>query len=242
MNFDWNSETIRWYQAANEYTGFNKKIAALIAPKLAGYTSLCDIGCGLGLVDMELCQSINKITCIDISGAAIAFLKKTAADRNIKNIHALLQDCSHLTGTWDVIYISFFGSRIFKSFLPHCKKLIVVVSAKNKPELYPGSYRKYKKNTVAAFKQDLDSQGIPYSLTEATFNFGQPLASLEDAHKFVLNYSPQASPDEVANFLSQNLTETDDKTYPLFLPHNKSIGIFEIKGELFIPGLGNGYC
>lgn len=231
MRFEWNPDTIRWYKTANDYTGFYKKIAALIAPKLAGYSSLCDIGCGLGLVDLELCRSIDQITCIDISEEAIAFLNKTAADRNINNIRTLLMDCSHLTGCWDVIFTSFFGGRNFKSFSTHCKKLFIVLSAKNKMELYPGNYRRFKKNTAAALKQDLADQGIPYSLTEVTLNFGQPLASLEDAHKFVLTFSPQAGPDEVSHFLSQNLIKTEDKKYPLFLPHNKSISIFEIEGE-----------
>lgn len=51
MRFDWNADTIRWYQEANEYTGFFKHIAELIAPSLVGYSTLCDIGCGLGLMD-----------------------------------------------------------------------------------------------------------------------------------------------------------------------------------------------
>lgn len=231
MNFDWNPDTIRWYQAANEYTGFYKKIAALIAPKLKGCTNLCDLGCGLGLVDLELCRSIDRITCIDICQEAIDFLKKEAAERNVGNIQALVMDCNDITGCWDAIFISFFGSRNFQGFLPHCKKLFAVVSAKNYTELYPGKYRKFKKNTVAGFKQDLAGKGIPYSLTEVSLNFGQPLISMEDARKFVLNNSPQSSPDEVTDFLSQNLIETKDKKYPLFLPHVKSIGIFEINGE-----------
>ncbi|OPX83496.1 MAG: Methyltransferase domain protein [Pelotomaculum sp. PtaB.Bin104] len=231
MNFEWNADTIRWYQAANDYTGFYKKIAELIAPKLQGYSSLCDIGCGLGLVDLELCMSIDRVTCIDISPEAIAFLKKTIAERNIANIRALLMDCKDITWCWDVIYISFFGSRNFKSFLPRCKKLFAVVIGNNETELYPGKYRRFKRNTAPEFKQELDSQGIPYTLTEVTLNFGQPLVSMEDAQKFVLNNSPSISPEDLTSFLSQNLVETVDKKYPLFLPHNKAIGIFEIEGE-----------
>lgn len=231
MNFEWNSDTIRWYQAANDYTGFYKKIAALIAPKLKGCTSLCDLGCGLGLADLEFCRIIDQVTCIDICPEAIDFLKKEAADRNISNIQAYVMDCNNITGKWDVIFISFFGSRSFEGFLPHCKKLFAVVSAKNRTELYPGKYRRFKKNTVAEFKKDLAGKGIHYSLTEVSLNFGQPLTSLEDARKFVLSNSPQSTAEEVASFLSQNLIETGDKKYPLFLPHLKSIGIFEIDGK-----------
>lgn len=231
MNFDWNSNTIRWYQEANEYSGFYKKIAGLIAPSLEGYSSLCDIGCGLGLVDLELCKSIKKITCIDINREAIATLKKSVQDKKITNIEPCRMDCNDIDEIWDIIYVSFFGSRELEEFLPHCKKLIAVVSKKDQAELYPAKYRKFTKNTAEEVEQDLIRKGIPFSFKEASFEFGQPLRSREDAQKFIMSNSPEITPEDLARFLSQRLIKTGKTQYPFYISRKKSMRIFEIEGK-----------
>jgi len=161
MNFNWNSDTIRWYQEADKYTGFFKNVADLIAPRLVGYSTFCDIGCGLGIVDLELSKYVSSITCIDINKEAIAALKKSIADRKITNIETQLMDCDAIKESWDVIYISFFGSRNLEEFLPRCKKLIAVVGKKNQSELFPDKYRSFQKNTADQAEQSLLQKKIP---------------------------------------------------------------------------------
>lgn len=116
MNFDWNPQTIQWYEDANAYSGFFRKVAGLIAPMLQGYATLCDIGCGLGLLDLELSSSIPQITCLDINENALAALRKNIEAGKIANIEPRLRDCENLEGEWDVICISFFGSKEFERF------------------------------------------------------------------------------------------------------------------------------
>lgn len=232
MSFIWNHKKIRWFQEADIYTGFSKNVARLLAPKLAGYTTLCDIGCGLGLIDIELSQSISSITCIDISQEAIEALNKNIAEREIANIEPLLLDFKEIKGSWDVILISFFGYRHLEHFLNYCQKLIVVIGKNNQSELYPEKYRKSPKYTAAQLEQDLEQKGITYSLTEAVFEFGQPLLSLEDAEEFVRIQAPEITAEDLVNFLDLRLVETGETKYPFLLPRLKSIGIFEIKGKL----------
>jgi len=232
MNFNWNSNTIRWYQEADAYSGFSRNIANFVAPRLEGYSTLCDIGCGLGLVDLELSKYINGITCIDINREAIEALKKSVEDRKITNIETRLMDCNAIDEVWDVIFISFFGGCNLQEFLHYCKKLIVVVNKKNHSELIPIKYRTFKKNTVDQVEQVLTEKGISYLLTEVSFEFGQPLISLEDAQNFVRAHSPQITAEDLSNFLSDRLTETGEKQYPFFIPRMKSMGIFEIEGKL----------
>ncbi len=232
MSFIWNQKKIRWFQEADIYTGFSKNVARLLAPKLAGYTTLCDIGCGLGLIDLELSQSILSITGIDISPEAIEALNKNIAERGITNVLPLLLDFKEIEGNWDVILISFFGYRHLEQFLDRCRKLIVVVGKNNQSELYPEQYRKSPKYTAAQLEQDLEQKGIPYTLTEAAFDFGQPLVSLEDAEEFVRIQAPEITAEDLASFLDLRLVETGAAKYPFLLPRLKSIGIFEIKGKL----------
>lgn len=232
MKFDWNPNTIRWYQEADTYTGFFQNVAGLIAPRLKSYSTLCDIGCGLGLLDLELSKSIDRITCIDISQEAIAALKKSMEDKNITNIEPRVMDCKDIDENWDVINISFFGSRDLEEFLPHCKKLFAVINGNSATELTPEKANTFQKNTVSEAEQFLQLKKIPYSLSHAAFEFGQPLTSMEDAKSFIHSHSPGISPEDLTDLLSQRLIETGEEKYPFFIPRLKSIGIFEIEGGL----------
>lgn len=230
MNFNWNKDTIRWYREADAYTGFFQNIAGLIAPRLRDYTTFCDIGCGLGLVDIALSKYIDSITCVDINEAAIQELQKSIKEQGITNIRTKLMDCNDLNENWDVICVSFFGSRDLIKFLPLCKKLIAVVNKKNQTDLIPAKDRSFQKNTVEETEQLLLEKGIRYTLTEGSFEFGQPFVSREDAEKFVKTHSPHTSSAEVAEFLAHRLVETGVTPYPFFIPRMKSVGIFEIEG------------
>lgn len=232
MNFDWNPQTIRWYEEANDYSGFFRNVANLIAPLLLGYSTLCDIGCGLGLLDLELSPSIGSITCIDINQAALEALQKNIIARKISNIEPRLMDCRDLKGDWDVICVSFFGSREIEEFLPHCRKLIAVVGKRQQTELYPQKYRKFHKNTAENVEEVLKEKGMDYLLTEAAFEFGQPFHSRADAENFIRTHCPAISPEDLSGFLAESLQETGELQFPWAIPRLKSFGVFEIKGGL----------
>ena len=231
MNFIWNSTTIKWYQDADAYSGFFKNIADLIVPRLEGYSTLCDIGCGLGLVDLEFSKNIESITCIDNDKEAIKALKKSIDDRKITNIEPHLMSSDSINETWDVIYISFFGSHNMERFLPFCKKLIAVVDKKKESKPYIEQYRSFHRNTVEKVEHNLNSKGIPYLLTEASFEFGQPLVSIEEAKNFIRNNYHEVNDEDLNRFLSQRLIETNEREYPFYIQKMKSVGIFEIEGD-----------
>ncbi|MFA9463926.1 MAG: class I SAM-dependent methyltransferase [Velocimicrobium sp.] len=232
MNFDWNKDTIRWYQEANQYTGFFHHLADIIAPKLEGITSLCDIGCGLGLVDLELSKSIEHITCIDIHPRAIEALQLKIREQNITNIEPLHMDARDITQNFDAILISFFGSRSVEEFLPICKKLIAVVANKSERELFPEKYRSFHKNNTENVERYLKAQMIPYTTRLVCFEFGQPFSSFAEAKRFVRSLSKQITGEELDLFLSTQLVETGEERTPFFLPHQKTVTVFEIQGRL----------
>lgn len=231
MNFTWDPHTIKWYQEANAYSQFFRNIADFIAPQLEGYSSLCDIGCGLGLIDLELSDKLNHITCIDINEFALNALKSTIAARKITNIEPRLMSCDDIQSTWDVIYTSFFGSRDPEKFLPYCRKQISVVSQKTVDHSSIEKYKSFHKNTCDQVAATLDKKNIPYSLTEVTLEFGQPLCSIEEGKQFVRKNYPKVNEADLQHFLSQNLIETNQTDYPFYLPKKKSLGIFEIEGR-----------
>lgn len=232
MNFDWNPNAIRWYQEANEYTGFFKNVAKVIEPKLEGHSTLCDIGCGLGLVDLELSKSIDNITCIDINKKAIEALKKSVEIAGVTNIEPQLMNCDDMEKNYDVILISFFGSRNLERFLPYCKKIVAIVGGKSQTELFPEKYRTFHKNQSSNVEQMLIEKGLKFTATECLFEFGQPLLSIEDARSFVRSLSDDILEKDLEFFIAERLVETQEERYPYFIPRMKSVTIFEIEGRL----------
>ena len=137
MFLDWNARTLQWYVDAEEYTGFFRALAAEIAPALAGVQTLCDLGCGPALFDFEIAPLVKSIEWADTSEAALAFMAARAQTLGLRNMIPVLADCERLLGRWDVIFMSFFGSRCIDRYLPLCRKLIAVVSQSSDAALFP---------------------------------------------------------------------------------------------------------
>lgn len=232
MYFEWNEDTIRWYSNSEAYTGFFKNLAGVIVPMVDGYKSFCDLGCGLALFDFAIAARVETVDCVDINEVALSSVSERAKQLGIANIHTCHHDCDTLTGEWDVVYTSFFGSRGLDRYLPLCKKLIAVVASASNAELFPKRDRNFKRSTDDDTREYLDAKGIPYKLTPKSFEFGQPFTSFEDALSFERTYAPYASEEEIKAFLSQNLVKTENREFPYYIPRMKSVGIFELKGGL----------
>lgn len=232
MLFTWNDDTIRWYLNANAYTGFYKNIAEEIAPMLNGYNTLCDLGCGLGLFDFEIYPYIEKIDCIDLNETALASITERAEKLGIHNIHTRLADCDTISGKWDVVYMSFYGSQSVDRFLPLCKKLIAVVGVTAEPVMFPRQNGSSGRNTVDQTISYLNDKNLPYKLSYKQFEFGQPFTSKQDAEKFLKIYSPDITDQETTDFLSSRLLESGNLDFPYYMPRVKPVGIFELAGAL----------
>jgi cyclopropane fatty-acyl-phospholipid synthase-like methyltransferase len=232
MLFDWNADTIRWYLDAEMYSGFYRRIAEAVAPGLDGYQTMCDLGCGLALFDFEVAPRFETVRCVDMNETALRSVRERAERLGLTNLVTRLDDCYHLTGAWDVVFMSFFGSRELDRFLPMCRKLVAVVSAVSDSELFPMKQRRYKKNTVDDTKKYLDEKGIGYKLTTMQLEFGQPFVSLDDARRCVRYYVPEITDAEAGDYLTNRLKETAGEVWPYYLPRMKSVGLFELAGTL----------
>jgi hypothetical protein len=229
MTFRWNKDTIRWYKSANAFTSFYKNIADSIT-NIEKTETLCDLGCGLGLIDLEMAPRLKKIDCFDICVPVLDSLNADIAERGIRNIDTHLQDCNTVSGHWNIALMCYFGTNELDRYLKLCKRLIAVVGRPSRDGLFPSKYRKDKNNTVEHTRRYLDERRISYMLTEREFEFGQPLKTLEDAREFVAAHAPEATDAEIDEFLNDRLIKTQDETYRYYLPRKKPVGIFELRG------------
>ena len=214
---------------ASAYSGFHKALAQIIVPHLKPYDTLCDIGCGLGRLDLELAPYVSEILAVDISEYAIGVLSRDVERAGVKNVRARQGATEDLEGVFDIILMSLYGSPDMPMLLEHCRrKIIRIVSAGKKSGLYPERHRREVKFNVPNVQDDLTALKIGYTLEFCSLEFGQPLRTWQDAESFILNNAPDASKDEINDFLNEKIERTGRPDFPFYLPYQKELGIFII--------------
>lgn len=231
MPFLWDKQSIDWFIEASAYGTYHNELAAIIAPHLRPVYTLCDLGCGLGGLDIALAGHVHAITAIDLDRNVTRHLRRHARLLDIRNLHVLCGDALALRGRFDVLLMSFFGKsgRCMDEYAALCeRKLIRIVNAENNGSLYPPNHRHTKKDTVPVVEAELRKSGYRYLLLTPEIEFGQPLRSLEDGKRFVLHHAPDASEKEAILFLAEHAVPTGRADFPLYLPNRKKLGVFVI--------------
>ncbi len=231
MVFNWDSQQINWFVQASNYTGFHRELVNCIRPYLLPEDNVCDIGCGVGMLDLMLCKYVAKITAVDKSISAIDYLKSEIDRQKIKNIKTVCMDACEIDDEYDVILMSFFGhiQRDVMTFTKNCKrKMIRVVNAEKNGNLYPNKYRSGHRNTISTVRDDLERKNICYELVLASLEFGQTLKSREDGIDYIKSHIKDANNLEIESFYDSRVCSTGKDDFPLYLPNLKEIGIFII--------------
>ncbi|MDR2770931.1 MAG: class I SAM-dependent methyltransferase [Clostridiales Family XIII bacterium] len=245
MDFIWNEKTLDWFRTASAYTGFHSELASIVRPRLADCETLCDMGCGLGLLDLELAKDLRSVLCVDQSEAAIGALRELIRARGARNIVARVADVNDASAgeRWDAVLMSFFGSSLedIARFLAFCdKRMILIVHEKatagrcvNAVSLRP---KPFGAAEVTGF---LTGRKLPFQQTHAAIEFGQPFKSLEDARDFIRIYTSSmleaagvggpAERERLYGDMESRLVETGRADYPVYLPKPKRIAVFVVE-------------
>ena len=233
MQYVWNGQTIRWFMEASAYTGFHKTLAGKIIPYLNKGDTLCDLGCGVGRLDLELAPYVSHLTAIDLNENAVSILRQDAELSGLRNLSADCADAGTLDGNFDILLTSFFGRPEMADLLRLCRRrLIRIVHMEIKGRLYPGRPRFTQKDTVDMVQQELAAMGVAYRLETDSIEFGQPFRSWQDAVLFVRNNASDACDGEIDGFLQDNIIRTGRDDFPFYLPNPKEFGIFVIDREV----------
>ncbi len=234
MMFSWNDQTCRWLEDASEWTGYNKSLARLLLEHIPRRDSLCDIGCGLGLVDLELARDIRAVTCVDIADYAVEYLRRRAAESGADNITVKKSDGMALSGRWDTVLALFHGSvdLVCRKYLSMADdRLLFVTHSSQYSVTGPESYRVRKSSNVPGDSQWLDTSGVVYTLHNAALAFGQPHRSFEDAVTYHRTFSNGAPEDELREYVKGCVQETGRDDFPFFTQKVRRFGIFVIRRE-----------
>lgn len=233
MGIVWNSQTLRWFLDASDYTGYDRALAALLRPYLPAGGTLCDLGCGAALTDFELAPDASCVTCADSSPEAVSFVRNEAERRHIPNLTVRCTDAADVPGAFDAVMTLFHGSpETFDAYYSKARQVFLILTRRERyGQFGPESRRISKRGDAASMRQFLDARSIRYSYREAELEHGQPLRSLEDAAAFVRAYAAPMPEAELWNYLDAALLKTGREDFPYYLPNRKKLGLIVIRRD-----------
>jgi SAM-dependent methyltransferase len=238
MKFPWNEKTLNWFKTASAYTGFHRRLASIVRPHIADCDTLCDIGCGLGLLDLELARDVRSALCVDRNEEAIEALRALILARGVHNVAARAMDADALAGErWDAVILSFFGTSVadISRFMSFCDKRMILIVHESASALGCATARPRRTKPLGADEvaDFLTGCGTRFRKIGASLEFGQPFKSAADARDFLRVYAT-ATPlaDAAADWerlcedTEKRLVETGRPEYPLYLPKRKELAVF----------------
>ena len=130
--FIWNDEMIWFMEDAAGYGDYHKRLAKMVHGYIPEAERICDAGCGLGFLSLELSQYYSDITAVDLSPKAISVLEKNIEERGIGNIRPFSGDIHQMIPQkpYDSMVFCFFGQleEILKIARQQCKDSVITVS------------------------------------------------------------------------------------------------------------------
>ena len=198
-------------------------LADWIAPQLSPGAHVCDAGCGVGALSLELARRGFRVTALDINPIALAQLP------GHERIEVRCEDAQKHApkAPYDAMVFSFFGD------MPMCLRMAARCCAGDifyisrdydmhrfSVGRHPVKYRGYRQA-----REMLDELAIPYRAQELALDMGQPFVDLDEARRFFALYSRDDPALITDDFLGSRLVHRQGSEYPLYLPHMRRCGM-----------------
>lgn len=228
--YRWNSDMIYFMDQASKDTEYYKELATHIAPYLTKDSVLCDIGCGLGDLAMELSKLCKKVYAIDISEQAIEDLKRKLNEENISNVEAL---CTDVFG-WRpdekidaAVYCMFGTLKEIENIGRHLQvDQQIIVRRMSKQHQFRIKEKREHRHSAQEMLEDLQDTGHQCQYQEMTICLDQPFKSFDEAIRFFELYN--RTPEKLsAEEVRSRITEQDDDEYPYVFQSEKKMGIIQ---------------
>lgn len=231
--FIWNDEMIRFMEDAAGYGDYHKRLAKMVHGYIPEAERICDAGCGLGFLSLELSQYYSDITAVDLSPKAISVLEKNIEERGIGNIRPFSGDIHQMIPQkpYDSMVFCFFGQleEILKIARQQCKDSVIIVKRRAKQHAFamgkiPGHWE-----TSDFAAEYLKHHQIPYEEEVCGLEYGQPFKSLEDAVRFFELYQREKIQGPITGeTVAEKLVKDPKGRFAYYLPFMKPFTIMKI--------------
>ncbi len=214
MKIRWNDpNTARWFEDASRYTGYNGKMAGILLARIRTRGSLCDMGCGLAMADIEMAPHFRQVTCIDLSGDAIRDARASAEKLGRDNMEFICADGSSVSGQWDAVISLFHGKTEdnFKYFSENAGSEFHAVTWEE------GMHRNIMHAEPDVLMEMIRAAGFECSAEHMSLEYGQPFRSYEDAVAFVRAYGKNEEGQTEDEYLVDRLQRIDGE-FSYYLP------------------------
>ena len=227
--FVWNEEMVRFLRDASEYGDYHARLATWMMPHLHRSDHLCDVGCGLGYLTVELSNYVNYITAVDTSEIALDVLRKTAAGK--QNITIRCDNVYHFTANdkFDCMLFSFFGKmeEIVEIAKKHCRGTVFVLKKNYGNHRFSVGDCPVGDDSFRNAVEWLKERRIPFVSETLSLEMGQPLKSREEARRFFALYNRGGEITDA--FLDSRLVRTGREDLPLYLPQKREVGCLRLE-------------
>lgn len=230
--FCWTDDMISFMNDAASFGSYQNALADWICEALPGKTHVCDAGCGLGFLSVRLAGRFEQVTAADISAQALSNLRRMAGEQGISNLDILETDMMRFTPerAYDAMVFCLFGrmKEILRVAKRCCAGKIVVIKKAYTHHRFSVSSVPLRDEVTDQAAEFLRAHGVAFELETKTFDMGQPLRDLDGAVRFFETYSKDAPGTVTREAVLPRLMQTGDKTFPYYLPQEKSLGRFVI--------------
>lgn len=242
----WNSDMIYFMNQAAKNTKYYEELASYIIPYVTKESVLCDVGCGLGNLAIELSKYCKKVYAVDISEDVITELKKKLEREQISNVEAI---CTDVFG-WQpeekvdaTVYCMFGTLQEIEEIGRHLnvkQQFIVRRLAKQHRFKIKEQTPRNHRHSAQGMAAELDRQGRPYEYREMSISLDQPFKNLDEAIRFFELYN-RTSERVTVEDVKERLIEREDEECPYLFPAEKVMGLIRVsmEDETTKSGVGN---
>jgi SAM-dependent methyltransferase len=232
--YTWSPEKISWYADACRYSGNdrNRKLASAIIDALPQSPHICDIGCGIGALSLELMKKASLVTAVDINRYALQYLQASVKCGEYKNIEVVEGDFAELeppTQKVDGLVFCMVGGNNFLEQAKHWTNgKVIIINEVSRKCSFASTPRIGAKYDGGSNRSRLEEAGYIFEEAVIKTSFGQPFRNFEDAVSFVSCYDREGSRADIERMLLGQLEETDSEEFPLYLPTDKEYYLYTV--------------
>ena len=231
MSFTWTEDKIEWFARALEIGEYPTVFLPILNTMLDTESTVLEIGAGIGPFARMLAGKVRSVTALEPSGLALSHLKDTSFAKGILNIFCIESTWENWQGEeHDVVIASYVGESIVGSeqslirINSLARRGVVLIAPFGRSKTNFGIDSLYKilgREPPFRMRCSQDTQmilrelGVCFQSAKYTYEFGQPLQSVDEGVRFMSAYHEFALEelDAVRDFVREKVIETDSGYY-----------------------------